>query len=50
MRDSIGFAQIVPQLSGMHGFGLKTEEIKKVVLLLIEEYNLTEENKKIFKI
>lgn len=44
-RDSIGFAQIIPQLSGMHGFGLKIEEIKKIVLPLIEEYNLSKENK-----
>ena len=44
-RDSIGFAQIIPQLSGMNGFGLKTEEIKKVVLPLIEEYNLSKKNK-----
>jgi len=46
-RDSISFAQIVPQLSGMHGFGLKTEEIKKIVLPLIEEFNTSKENKEI---
>ena len=44
-RNNIGFAQIIPQLSGMSGFGLKTEEIKKVVFPLLEEFNLSEENK-----
>ena len=46
-RNSIAFAQIIPQISGMNGFGLNQEEIKKVVIPLINEFNVSPENKEI---
>ena len=46
-RNNISFAQIIPQISGMHGFGLNKEKIKNIILPFIEEYNTSEENKNI---
>ena len=45
--SQIAFAQILPNISGMTGFGLNKEEIKEIVMPLIEEYEVSEENKKI---
>ena len=46
-RNTIAFAQIIPQLSGMKGFGLNIEEMKKVVIPLLDEFNVSQENKEI---
>ena len=46
-RNNIGFAQIIPQISAMHGFGLNEEKIKSIILPLIDEFNINEINKKI---
>ena len=45
--NQIAFAQILPNISGMAGFGLNKEEIKEIIMPLIEEYEVSEENKKI---
>ena len=45
--NQIAFAQILPNISGMVGFGLNKEEIKAIVVPLIKEYEISEENKKI---
>ena len=45
--NQIAFAQILPNISGMVGFGLNKEEIKEIVVPLIKEYEISEENKKI---
>ena len=45
--NQIAFAQILPNISGMIGFGLNKEEIKAIVVPLIKEYEISEENKKI---
>ena len=44
-RNSISFAQIIPQISGMYGFGLNKEKIKNIIMPFIDEYNINEENK-----
>lgn len=44
-RNSISFAQIIPQISGMYGFGLNIEKIKNIIMPFIDEYNINEENK-----
>ena len=46
-RNSISFAQLVPQISGMLGFGLSREKVKQIVLPFIEEFNINEKNKNI---
>ena len=46
-RNSISFAQLVPQISGMLGFGLSKEKVKEIVLPFIDEFNINEKNKKI---
>ena len=46
-RNNIGFAQIVPQINAMTGFGLNKEKIKNIILPLIDEFNINENNKKI---
>ena len=45
--NQIAFAQILPNISGMIGFGLNKEEIKEIILPLNKEYEISEENKKI---
>ena len=45
--NQIAFAQILPNISGMVGFGLNKEEIKAIVVPLIKEYEISEENTKI---
>jgi hypothetical protein len=44
-RNSISFAQIIPQISGMYGFGLNKDKIKNIIMPFIDEYNINEENK-----
>ena len=46
-RNSISFAQLVPQISGMLGFGLSREKVKQIVLPFIDEFNINEKNKNI---
>ena len=46
-RNSIAFAQIVPYVGGMSGFGLNKDEIKDIDLPIIEEYGISNENKEI---
>ena len=46
-RSNISFAQIIPQINAMTGFGLSKEQIKNVILPLIDEFNINENNKKI---
>ena len=46
-RNNISFAQIIPQINAMTGFGLSKEQIKNVILPLIDEFNINENNKKI---
>ena len=46
-RNSISFAQLVPQISGMLGFGLSKEKVKQIVLPFIDEFNINDKNKKI---
>ena len=46
-RNNISFAQIIPQISGMEGFGVKKEQMQQIILPFIDEYNISEENKKI---
>ena len=46
-RNNIAFAQIVPYVGGMAGFGLNKDEIKNIVLPLIDEYGISNENKDI---
>ena len=46
-RNNISFAQIIPQISAMTGFGLSKEKIKNIILPLIDEFNINENNKKI---
>ena len=45
--NQIAFAQILPNISGMIGFGLNKEEIKEISVPLIKEYEISEENRKI---
>ena len=47
--NQIAFAQILPNVSGMIGFGLNKEEIKGIVMPLVDEYEISEENKKIIE-
>ena len=46
-RNTVAFAQILPNLSAMHGFGLIKEEMKKIILPFFEEYEMSNENRKI---
>ena len=46
-RNNICFAQIIPQITGMNGFGLGKEKIKNIIIPFIDKYNVTEENKNI---
>ena len=46
-KNRISFAQLIPQIGGMYGFGLKKEAIKKIVLPFYEEFNINQENQKI---
>ena len=46
-RNNISFAQIIPQINAMTGFGLSKEKIKNIILPLIDEFNINENNKKI---
>ena len=45
--NQIAFAQILPNINGMVGFGLNKEEIKAIVIPLTKEYEISEENTKI---
>ena len=47
IKNSVIFAQITPYINGMYGFGVNKEEIKNIVVPLIEEYEVPEENKEI---
>ena len=46
-RNNIAFAQMVPYVGGMAGFGLNKDEIKNITLPLIDEYEISNENKDI---
>ena len=43
--DTIAFTQILPNITGMNGFGLKKEEIENIILLLVDEYKVSQSNK-----
>ena len=47
IKNRISFAQLIPQIGGMYGFGLKKETIKKIILPFFDEFNINEENQKI---
>ena len=46
-KNRISFAQLIPQIGGMYGFGLKKETIKKIILPFFDEFNINEENQTI---
>ena len=43
--DTVAFSQILPNITGMSGFGLKKEEIENIILPLVEEYKVSQNNK-----
>ena len=46
-RNTVAFAQILPNLEAMKGFGLNKEEIKKIVFPFFDEYTVSDKNKQI---
>ena len=44
---SIIFAQIVPFVDGMNGFGCSKDQIKEIILPIIDKYQLPMQNKQI---
>ena len=46
-RNRISFAQIIPYISGMNGFGISTQKMKNIILPFLDEFNMNEENKQI---
>ena len=49
LKDEIYFAQIIPFIGSMNGFGINKEGIKNVIEELIKEFNISENtSKKIF--
>jgi len=46
-RNNVAFAQIIPNLGTMSGFGLNKDEIKNIILPLIDEYEVSDDKKKI---
>ena len=47
IKDEIYFAQIVPFVGSMTGFGISKEEIKNIMLFFIKEFGISEKNSKI---
>ena len=45
--DKIIFAQIIPYVEAMNGFGCSKDEIKKLILPIIDKYKIPEANKQI---
>ena len=46
IKDNIYFSQTVPFIGNMIYFGIGVEEIKKIISLIVEEFNIPEETKK----
>ena len=47
IKDEIYFAQIIPFIGSMTGFGISKEEIKNIMLFFIKEFGISEKNSKI---
>ena len=47
IKDEIYFAQIIPFIGSMTGFGISKEEIKNIMLFFIKEFGISEKNTKI---
>lgn len=46
-QNNVTIAQMIPYLTGMKGFDVGLDNIKKVANSFIDEYKITEENKQI---
>ena len=44
-KNKIAFAQILPNIEAMNGFGFKKEEIIKTILPFFDEYEISDKNK-----
>ena len=47
IKDEIYFAQIIPFIGSMTGFGISKEEIKNIMLFFIKEFGISEKKTKI---